>query len=322
MRDDYLDLLEEADKNAVCAFRQRFQRMISRPRKGYLRYLEPLRAVQGLPSARFTDYAGDVVRIGRADELTPYQHQALEEAMRAFMPWRKGPFDFFGLEIDAEWQSFRKWNRLLPKLPDLTGKTVADIGCNNGYYMFRMLPHAPRLVVGFEPMLQHYFCFKALHHLAGYPPTLAIEPMGVEEITLFCGCFDVVFLMGVIYHRISPVAMLKEVRSAMRKGGVLIVESQGIPGDDPVALFPEERYAKAPGVYFVPTARCLVNWLKRAGFADVDLFCTHPMSSEEQRRTEWMTFESYSDFIDQEHPDRTVEGYPAPIRIFAKALNP
>ncbi len=33
----------------------------------------------------------------------------------------------------------------------------------------------------------------------------------------------------------------------MKKGGTLIVESQAIPGEEAVALFPERRYAKAPG---------------------------------------------------------------------------
>ena len=43
------------------------------------------------------------------------------------------------------------------------------------------------------------------------------------------------------------------------------------------------------------------------------------MSSAEQRRTEWMSFESYEDFIDPKNPAVTVEGYPAPWRVFVKA---
>jgi tRNA (mo5U34)-methyltransferase len=43
------------------------------------------------------------------------------------------------------------------------------------------------------------------------------------------------------------------------------------------------------------------------------------MSSEEQRRTPWMTFESYEDFIDKDNPALTIEGYPAPRRVFFKA---
>ncbi|MCK5266617.1 MAG: DUF1698 domain-containing protein, partial [Spirochaetes bacterium] len=81
---------------------------------------------------------------------------------------------------------------------------------------------------------------------------------------------------------------------------------------------PEGRYAKVPGTYFVPTVRCLENFLKRAGFKDVKTFCTHKMSSVEQRVTDWMAYESYSDFISKDNPDLTVEGYPAPIRIYTR----
>lgn len=53
--------------------------------------------------------------------------------------------------------------------------------------------------------------------------------------------------------------------------------------------------------------------------SDIRCFCSHPMSSEEQRRTEWMTSESYEDFIDKEHSGFTIEKYPAPWRVFFKA---
>ncbi|MGV1099655.1 tRNA 5-methoxyuridine(34)/uridine 5-oxyacetic acid(34) synthase CmoB [Thiovibrio sp. JS02] len=317
---DYLDLLPTADRKTITRLRRENQERLAQAKKGFLRFRTPYEAVLHL-QARHTDFSGDAVIIGRQDELPAADQQLVLGAMRAFMPWRKGPFNVFGTEIDAEWQSFRKWNRLLPALPDLAGRIVADIGCNNGYYMFRMLPHRPRCVIGLEPMLQHYYCFRTLRHLAG-AENLHIELLGVENVPLFPACFDVVFLMGIIYHRISPVEMLRDIRQAMRPGGVLILESQAIPGEMPVALFPEERYAKVPGTYFVPTAACLKNWLKRTGFSEVEIFASHPMSSEEQRKTQWMPFESYRDFIDPADPGRTVEGYPAPLRVFLKAVNP
>ncbi len=126
--------------------------------------------------------------------------------------------------------------------------------------------------------------------------------------------------MGVIYHRPSPVDVLRDILDSLKPGGTLILESQALPGSDPVALFPEKTYAKVPGTYFVPTGNCLINWLIRAGFEEVTLFCSHPMSSREQRKTDWMVFESYSDFIDPDNSDRTIEGYPAPWRVFLKAV--
>jgi len=315
----YLDLLPNADHRAIRTLLQEKEHWLGLGKKGVERFRQPYEGVKHI-RAQHCDFSGDVVKIGGADELSEADNAKVYKTMRDFMPWRKGPFEVFGINIDAEWRSERKWNRVLPELPDLRGKIVADIGCNNGYYMFRMAQHNPKLVLGFEPYLQHYFAFKTLNAFAG-ARNLSVELLGVEHMPLFPDCFDVVFLMGILYHRSSPVDVLRDIRSAMSPEGVLIVESQGIPGDDPQALFPEHRYAKVPGTYFVPTGACLANWLSRAGFADVKIFYSHPMSSEEQRRTEWMVFESYEDFIDKSDPPLTVEGYPAPVRIFAKARN-
>ena len=141
--------------------------------------------------------------------------------------------------------------------------------------------------------------------------------LGIEHLHLFPDCFDVVFLLGIIYHRPSPLDALREVLAALRPGGTLLLESQAIPGDQPLALFPATTYAKVPGTWFIPTPACLENWLKRSGFQDRKMFCLHPMSSAEQRRTEWMIFESYEDFIDKEDALLTIEGYPAPWRVLS-----
>ncbi len=315
---DYLAFMPRADHAAIKRLRTRLHERFREEKKGFLRFREPFASLEGI-SARSLDFTQDAVRIGAPGEITAEELARVEAALRAFMPWRKGPFQVFGIDIDAEWQSQRKWERVLPVLPSLEGKVVADIGCNNGYYMFRMAAHEPAMVLGFEPFVQHYFAFKTLNGLAGQE-NLHVEPFGVEEIGLFPASFDCIFLMGIIYHRISPVEMLRDLKKAIKPGGTLIVESQAIPGELPVALFPDKTYAKVPGTYFVPTAPCLINWLKRAGFEAIELFAEHPMSSVEQRRTDWMTFESYADFIDPADPGRTVEGYPAPWRIYLKAI--
>ena len=121
--------------------------------------------------------------------------------------------------------------------------------------------------------------------------------------------------MGILYHHRDPVGILRDIQKSMTVGGQLIVETQGIPGEDPYALFPVKRYAKAPGTYFVPTASCVVNWMRRAYFEDIEVFFTHEMNNDEQRATEWMPWESYADFVNEDQT-KTVEGYPAPIRIY------
>ena len=293
-------------------------RWVNQQKKGFLRYRLPCEFLQNHKAKRL-DCAADVVSIGSVSECSNSTQAEIRQALKAFMPWRKGPFSIFGVEIDAEWRSQRKWNRIEPQLPDLYNKVIADIGCNNGYYMFRMTPHQPQFILGFEPSVQHYYCFKALNGMAGFD-NLETALLGIEHLGLFPETFDIIFLMGVIYHRASPVDALKDVFSALKPGGSVIIESQAIPGEEPIALFPERTYAKVPGTYFVPTGSCLKNWILRAGFISADLFFSHPMSSDEQRRTDWMVFESYDDFIDPDNPSLTIEGFPAPYRVFLKAL--
>lgn len=315
---DYLDLLPDADHEQILRLREEYLNKLRGSKKGVLAYRHLFESVCHLKASEF-DFKSDVVRIGRREDLSRNEYDQVYKVLRGFMPWRKGPYNVFGVDIDAEWRSCRKWDRVVPRLPDFEGKIVADIGSSNGYYMFRMVPRKPAAVIGFEPYLQHYFTFRTLNRFAGIT-NLHMELLGLEHLGLFANSFDVVFLMGILYHRISPVESLKVVKKSMKKGASLIVESQAIPGSEPVALFPESRYAKVPGTYFVPTAVCLKNWMLRAGFVDVEIFCSHPMNSKEQRRTEWMEFESYADFIDPDNPSLTIEGYPAPVRVFLQGV--
>lgn len=315
---DLFRSLPNADHSALQKHHDFVDKRVLSPKKGITALREKTERLAHL-KAQYLDLANDAVTLGRRDEITDEDYNDLYETLKSLHPWRKGPFDLFGVDIDAEWRSNRKWDRLLPHLPDLTDKTIADVGSNNGYYMFRMAAHNPKLVVGFEPYLNHFFVFHMLRRFSGLK-NLDMELLGVEDMGLFGESFDVVFLMGILYHRISPLECLKEVKESMTQGGTLIVESQAIPGDEPVALFPEGRYAKVPGTYFVPTGVCLQNWMLRAGFKDVEIICSHEMSSTEQRRTEWMEFESYADFIDPQDSSKTIEGYPAPLRVFLKGI--
>jgi len=268
--------------------------------------------------AKYLDFSKDRIVIGAPDEISPNDKKIVKNALKEFMPWRKGPFSVFGIDIDAEWQSDRKWNRIKSYLPDFKDKVIADIGCNNGYYMFKMAELNPELVIGFDPTVHYYYTFKSLNKIAGCD-NLQFELLGVEHLHLFPDTFDVIFLMGILYHHQSPIELLKKVMIALKKGGALILETQGIPGKESVALFPEKRYAKVPGTYFVPTVNCLENFVKRAGFKEILTFDFHKMNNIEQRKTDWMTFQSYDDFIDNKDNNKTIEGYPAPIRIYLKA---
>jgi tRNA (mo5U34)-methyltransferase len=257
-------------------------------------------------------------RIGFPGEF-PGDSVLLEKALRSLMPWRKGPLAYFDFTIDAEWQSNLKWNRVESHLPDLKGKRVCDVGCNNGYYMLRMLPREPELLLGIDPMVRYWFNHR-IHELYLQNNRLQFDLFGAEDLDLFPRFFDVIIYMGILYHRRSPIESLVSVASALKPGGTLILECSGIPGDEPYCLIPESRYLKAPGYWFLPTARALKNMLNRTGFKDIEVFHSHRLEKEEQRQTDWARFESLEHFLDEEDETKTVEGYPAPVRIYVKAV--
>lgn len=99
------------------------------------------------------------------EPLPPGQINRIETLMRNLMPWRKGPFSLYGVNINTEWRSDWKWDRVLPHLSDLTGRTILDVGCGSGYHMWRMIGAGAHLVVGIDPM-QLFLCqFEAVRKL-------------------------------------------------------------------------------------------------------------------------------------------------------------
>lgn len=264
------------------------------------------------------DCAGPIVSVGREGDLNDAQRKLLPELLAGLIPWRKGPFSYFGSPIEAEWRSERKWKRILPHLDSPGGKRIADVGCNNGYYMLRASSYQPELVVGFEPQERCWYQFELFRRALDLPH-LVFELFTSEQLCFFPGFFDIVLCLGVIYHCENPLGLLFEIHNSMKPGSQLILECQAIPGDQPTALFPPRRYAKARNVYFLPTASCLQAWLKRVGFVDVSIFSTVKVTTEEQRKTPLAPYESLNDFLDPSDPTKTIEGFPAPLRVCVKA---
>ncbi len=143
-----------ADIEAIGTVHNQKQQWVNQEKKGFLRYRKPYLALAEF-SARDTDFGGSTIQIGGKNEVSDAERRLIYENLKAFMPWRKGPFSVFGIDIDAEWRSNLKWDLLQDHLPDLEGQVIADIGCNNGYYMFRMAHYQPKFVLGFEPSVQH-----------------------------------------------------------------------------------------------------------------------------------------------------------------------
>lgn len=234
--------------------------------------------------------------------------------LMALHPWRKGPLNIAGIDIDTEWRSDWKWDRIAPHI-DLKGCRVLDIGCGNGYYGWRMLGAGADLVVGIDPTLIFVMQWLACRHFSGDLPNFVL-PLGIEDLPDQPVAFDYVFSMGVLYHRRDPVHHLARLKQLVGAGGTLVLETLVLPQERcNEELVPEGRYARMRNVWSVPGVRMLEGWLAQAGFGEVERVHISNTTIDEQRSTSWMTFESLEQSLDPADHSRTIEGHPAPRRV-------
>ncbi|ADM98336.1 tRNA 5-methoxyuridine(34)/uridine 5-oxyacetic acid(34) synthase CmoB [Dickeya dadantii] len=253
--------------------------------------------------------------------LSVRQQAGIESLLRNLMPWRKGPFSLYGVDIDTEWRSDWKWDRVFPHLSPLQDRLILDVGCGSGYHLWRMIGAGARLAVGIDPM-QLFLCqFESVRKLLGNDQRAHLLPLGIEQLPALAA-FDTVFSMGVLYHRRSPLDHLWQLKNQLVSGGELVLETLVVEGDEHCVLLPGERYAQMRNVYFLPSSAALARWLEKCGFVDIRVVDQCVTTLEEQRRTSWMRTASLADFLDPDDHSKTLEGYPAPLRAVLVARKP
>lgn len=263
-----------------------------------------------------------VVQVGEKSELNKSQQQALEHALLALVPWRKGPFNLYGIEIDAEWRCEQKWVRLQSHLPDLNNKRILDVGCGNGYYMLRMLGTGAHQVIGVEPSLLFMAQFTAITKNIKPSVNAYLIPLEFEKLPHELNNFDYVFSMGVLYHRRDPHQHLKLLFQHTAPGGIVYLETLIVEEYYQQELIPKNRYAGMRNVWSVPCSNLVQTWLSNAGFINCTLLNTHATSVDEQRATCWMPYHSLRNSLDPMDHTKTIEGYPAPLRAIFCAYKP
>ena len=277
-----------------------------------------LNAIGTLPPCRPTlSSLGAAVAVGSAAEMSDAERRQLETALRGLVPWRKGPFNLFGVPIDAEWRSDMKWARIAPHV-DLSGCRVLDAGCGNGYYGWRMLEAGATSVMGVDPSplfaLQHAAVAYYLGHRHGHARNLVL-PLRLEDLDVTAP-FDAIFSMGVVYHRRDPQAHLRDLARHASANTLLVLESLIVDG---APLAPQSRYARMRNIHMVPNIDTLLGWLEQAGLASATVVDITATTTREQRATAWMPFQSLAHALHPTRPNCTVEGHPAPKRAIVLA---
>ncbi len=247
--------------------------------------------------------------------------QMLEPALRGLMPWRKGPYRIAHVVIDTEWRSDWKWNRVAAHIADLSNRTVLDVGCGNGYHMWRMRSAGAKTVVGIDPGQLFSMQFRAIQHYVK-DPQVHLLPLTMETLPKNMRLFDTVFSMGVLYHRKNPHAHLQELLQAMRPGAQLVLETLVTLGEDETTLDLDGRYARMRNIWQLPSVPMLARWMRESGFINIRFVSMDITSRLEQRTTEWMPYESLVESLDPNELSLTVEGLPRPRRAVMLADAP
>lgn len=295
-----------------------FNEKVHGDQQRWLDALESLPAVDNVVA----DLQQDRIQLASAAlneaENTAAVNADIKSGLQQLSPWRKGPFQFFDTHIDTEWRSDWKWQRIASHLAPLEGRTILDVGCGSGYHMWRMLGAGAYRVVGVDPSRLFLAQFQAFKQYAqsgqDEPLNIDLLPLKMEDVPRPLKAFDTTFSMGVLYHRKSPIDHLAELKDTLKPGGQLVLETLVIEGELGEVLMPEDRYAQMRNVWFLPTCDTLLLWARRAGFKNPRIVEKNITSLEEQRSTDWMQYQSLTDFLDAEDKSKTIEGYPAPLR--------
>ena len=244
--------------------------------------------------------------------------EQLRSALQGLHPWRKGPFELFGVHIDTEWRSDWKWDRLAHAIDDLAGRRVLDVGCGNGYHCWRMQGAGAAEVIGIDPTPLFVLQYWALRrYLRGTR----------------CGCyrwessscrpelqaFDSVFSMGVFYHRRSPFDHLLELRDCLRPGGQLVLETLVIEGGPGTGLVPEGRYASMGNVWFLPGLRHPAGLVAQNGLSRLPPGRCEPHHDRRTARHRLDALRVAGGFPRSGGPQPHNRGLPAPRRAIVTA---
>jgi tRNA (mo5U34)-methyltransferase len=165
------------------------------------------------------------------------------------------------------------------KLPDLTGRTVLDIGAYDGFYSFEAERRGAKRVVAADhwawnwPGSDARGNFELAHRVLD--SQVEMQDIAVEDLSpdALGSTFDVVLFLGVLYHAADPMGYLKNVRSVTSE--VAIIETVVDLLDVPV---PAAAYYQGASMnddasnHFGPNRLAVEGMLLDVGFSRVVAF--------------------------------------------------
>jgi len=176
------------------------------------------------------------------------------------------------LELEAQ-QAFKFFGQ---------GKTVLDVGANNGYFSVAAAQRSAARVLALEKWGWHDGGFQQFELARRYLAP-AIEPVYSDVLDLrsiSLGAFDVVLFLGVLYHLKHPLYVLEMLADATREH--LVVETHIDAADYPrptMVFYPGSELNGDATNWWGPNVQCVTEMLKSVGFRRVE-YSPHPAASD------------------------------------------
>jgi tRNA (mo5U34)-methyltransferase len=162
------------------------------------------------------------------------------------------------------------------ELPDLTGKSVIDIGTYDGYFSFESERRGAARVVANdhwawtwpgEDARRNFDLVREVLDSRVEALTVPVEELdGAEH-----GTFDVALFLGVLYHAPDMIRYLRAVRSVTK--GMLVLETMvdALDIDRPAAIaYPTGTFPNDDSNHWGPNPACVEALLHRVGFSRVE----------------------------------------------------
>jgi tRNA (mo5U34)-methyltransferase len=215
---------------------------------------------------------------------------------------------------------------------DWTGRRALDLASHEGWFGGHLARRGCD-VLGLEGRLDHVEDARALASLCGLT-TLRFEH---RDITLVAdgelGPFDIVLVLGVLYHLENPIRALRVARS--HTAGICLVETQLAPNlagpidwgsylfvnqmvgsfavvDESDDLERDSHEANSTPISLVPSIEALLWTMQRVGFSRVEVVAPPPDAHEQLRSGKRVMVAGYTDELPQ---PRTAPSPPVRPRV-------
>jgi tRNA (mo5U34)-methyltransferase len=171
--------------------------------------------------------------------------------------------------------SDRKLNALY--LPDLTGKSVIDVGAFDGFYSFQAERLGAKRVTACDYFV---WTWPGSNARSNFELVRQITSSRVEDLTLSvenlstekAGTYDITMFLGVLYHAPDMIGYLRNVKSVTSELVVIETLVDALHIEEPVARFyPPGSLNNDSTNWWGPNIACVIGMLHHVGFRAVQL---------------------------------------------------